>query len=219
MFNVTRNLSAPPSLAAQIRYDSTDVLKALKSIFLDKCYLCESKNPHSINVEHFDPHKGSVSKKFDWNNLFYACGRCNGIKSATHTNLLNCTDATADIARAVKHLPPRSPAGKVEIYAMDTDPRTLATVNLLEQIYNSDTKSFNKQLTAVYLRKAIYKKVLRFLELVHEYYDDETPLGDKAAALTRMQRFMDSDQEYSAFLRWIVLEDSELNSLLGHYIP
>ena len=219
MFNVLRTVPAPASLSKRQRYDEEDVLTALKTMFLDKCYLCESKDPHSINVEHFDAHQGVPAKKFDWNNLFYVCGRCNNIKLAKYANLLDCTDPSLNVVRAIKHLPPRTPGAKVEIQAMDTDPRTVTTAKLLNDIYNADEKRFNKKLTAVYLRIGIYRKVNRFLGHVNAYFDDETPPAEKADALQRMRTFMGPDQEYSAFLRWMALDDASLEGLLQNVIP
>ena len=41
-----------------------------------KCYICEDKTT-DINVEHIVPHRSDVALRYDWNNLFLACGHCN----------------------------------------------------------------------------------------------------------------------------------------------
>lgn len=218
MFNVTRPADAPESLAERRSYSEEDVLNKLREIFYDKCYLCEIKDPTSINVEHFDAHQGDLDKKFDWNNLFYVCGRCNNIKLAKYNKLLDCTDDNVDVFRSIKHLPPHTPyQSKIIIDPMVTDEKTVETADLLDEIFNTD-RTINKKITGKYLRKKVFHKYNRFLELVNEYLDDELPQERKDEALERLQVLMSRKQEFSAFMRWIVLEDDYLHELLGNSI-
>jgi uncharacterized protein (TIGR02646 family) len=84
-------------------YKTPETLRRLENDFKNKCYICESKAPHTINVEHFNPHQGNQDLKFDWNNLFWACGHCNNTKLATHNNLLNCTDINDNVEEAIHY--------------------------------------------------------------------------------------------------------------------
>jgi len=52
------------------KYNTDEVLEALKSIFGTKCYLCEYKDVRDYNVEHLKPHRKDKDLKFDWDNLF-----------------------------------------------------------------------------------------------------------------------------------------------------
>ncbi|MGB3600140.1 MAG: hypothetical protein WBA03_07245 [Marinomonas sp.] len=218
MFNVERTEVAPASLAARREYAGEDVLSELRRIFYDKCYLCEIKDPTSINVEHFDAHQGNEDKKFDWSNLYYVCGRCNNIKLAKYNNLLDCASLDYDVFKLIKHLPPHTPfQSKIIIKAMDDDEKTIETEKLLDEIFNTE-KTINKKITGKYLRKKIFQKYNRFLELVNTYFDDELPQNRKDDALERLQVLVSKKQEFSAFIRWIVLEDNQLNNLLGDYI-
>jgi hypothetical protein len=72
-------------------YRSGEVFRTLKSDFHRKCYICEDDEITAINVEHFEPHKGDLNKKYDWNNFFLSCGHCNNLKSQHFWPLLNCT--------------------------------------------------------------------------------------------------------------------------------
>ncbi len=88
MVKVSRSFPAPNSLAEEAmkltgRYDKPDVIERLKKDFHNKCYICEMKDLQDPNVEHLLPHKnGKYSeRKFDWENLFWSCGHCNGIKN------------------------------------------------------------------------------------------------------------------------------------------
>lgn len=218
MFNVSRPAEAPESLAERRSYSEEDVLNKLREIFYDKCYLCEIKDPTSINVEHFDAHQGNLDKKFDWNNLFYVCGRCNNIKLAKYNNLLDCTNNNVDVFRLIKQLPPHTPyQSKIIIEPMATDDKTTETADLLDEIFNTE-KTINKKITGKYLRKKVFHKYNRFLELVNEYLDDELPQERKDEALVRLQVLMSRKQEFSAFIRWVVLEDEYLHELLGNSI-
>lgn len=87
MVKIERSYPAPGSLAEGAlkhsgRYDRQDVIERLKKDFHDKCYICEMKGLQDPNVEHLLPHKNGKypERKYDWNNLFWSCGRCNGIK-------------------------------------------------------------------------------------------------------------------------------------------
>jgi hypothetical protein len=218
MFNVTRCPEVPASLAARRSYTEEDVLQKLKETFYDKCYLCEIKDPTSINVEHFHAHQGDDNKKYDWNNLYYVCGRCNNIKLSKYNNLLDCADPNLDVFKLVKHLPPHTPyQSKIIIEAMNDDDKTAETATLLDEIYNTE-RTINKKITGKYLRRKVFNRYNRFLDLVNIYIDDELPQERKDDALMRLKNLVSKKQEFSAFIRWIVIEDDYLLSILGEYI-
>jgi hypothetical protein len=214
MFNVLRTQPPPASLALRRHYADEDVLRELEKIFYSKCYLCEVKDPTSLNVEHFDAHQGDLDKKFDWNNLYYVCGRCNGVKLARFNNLLDCADPAVDVLRAIKHVPPHSPRGKIGIVAQIPGQQAAETAQLLDEIYNSEVKSINKQITSTYLREKIFLKFNRFLKQVNIYINEESPPEVKGAALAVMKVMVKKEQEFSAFIRWVVLDDELLRPLL-----
>jgi len=65
MFNVIRGDDVPPSLAERVSWSGSDVIQKLREIFHDKCYICETKEPLSLNVEHFDAHQGDIEKNIN----------------------------------------------------------------------------------------------------------------------------------------------------------
>lgn len=88
MVKVERSFPAPGSLAEEAkkvngRYDRQDVVERLRADFHNKCYICGLKELQDPNVEHLLPHKNGKypERKFDWENLFWACGHCNGVKN------------------------------------------------------------------------------------------------------------------------------------------
>ena len=68
-------------IASEQDYRKGEVFRTLVDDCHGKCYICEDK-PTTINVEHIIPHRSDPALKFDWNNLFIACGHCNNIKHA-----------------------------------------------------------------------------------------------------------------------------------------
>lgn len=187
MFNVIRPIEAPESLQARRRYDGQDVYDALNDIFFKKCYLCETKEPADINVEHFDAHVGNVDKKFDWNNLYFVCSRCNNIKGARYNNLIDCCSEEQDVFRAIKHLPPATPYAKnVQIIAMGGGDKTRETKELLNKIYNSE-HTVNKKISGSFLRRNIFKQYNLLLDQINQYTSPVATDMDKSSSLERMK--------------------------------
>ncbi|WP_145181920.1 HNH endonuclease [Pseudomonas sp. URMO17WK12:I11] len=214
MFNTSRTAPAPASLAARQKYDSADVYEALSEIFFDKCYICETKEPHDINVEHFDAHMKDLDKKFDWSNLYLACSRCNNIKRAEFNDILDCCDGAVDVFRAIKHVPPITPYAKsVRLVAMVTDGRTVRSCQLLEKVFNSDHTA-NKRVSGAFLRRKVFDQYNLLLDEIGSYYEPAATDVDKERALERMKVLIRRSAPYSAFIRWCILDDAELSEML-----
>lgn len=88
MVKIKRTFPAPLSLAVEYKkengsYAQDDVIKQLQTDFNGKCYICEMKNLSDPQIEHLLPHKQGKDKKrkFDWENLFWACPHCNRVKN------------------------------------------------------------------------------------------------------------------------------------------
>lgn len=218
MFNVVRNEPAPASLANKQKYDSQDVWEALSRIFHKKCYICETKEPEDINVEHFVSHQGDKNLKFDWHNLYFSCGRCNNVKRADYDNLLDCCDTEIDVLRAIKHMPPATAYGKkLIIEAQTDDEKTRSTAELLDKIFNSD-HSANKAVSASFLRNKIFAQYNIFLDLQKKYYDQTALPHEKVIVLERMKLLIQPSSPYSAFVSWCIMEDEDLGPLLHDFI-
>lgn len=90
---------APASLAIEKAkqsgtYRGDDVVQLLHQDFHGKCYLCEIDQLQSVEIEHLKAHHNGADRdrKFDWNNLFYSCGHCNGVKNRAEyeETILDC---------------------------------------------------------------------------------------------------------------------------------
>lgn len=216
MFNVIRRATAPGSLSSKT-WRGADVAEALRADFLDKCYLCESREPLSFNVEHFDAHKGDDDKKYDWNNLFFACARCNNFKGA-EVNVLDCTSPEIDVCRLIKHVPPVTPySQRIVVEPMTDEPLVVGTADLLRKIYNQDDTG-NRMVAGAYLRRKVFRKYYELITHINVYEDESSLPREKQYALEKMQHFMSKEHEYSAFLRWAILDSPQLAEILGRHI-
>lgn len=88
MVKIERSFPAPKSLSIENQkangsYSEPDVIERLEKDFHNKCYICEMKELQDPEVEHLLPHKKGAyrERKFDWENLFWACGHCNRVKN------------------------------------------------------------------------------------------------------------------------------------------
>ncbi|EBP3338655.1 HNH endonuclease, partial [Salmonella enterica] len=145
MFNITRTYPAPDCIARN-RYNDTEVTEVLKPLFHAKCYLCERNEVQDAEVEHLIPHEGDDNLKYNWDNLFYSCSRCNGIKSNRHKNILNCSDSSIDIFNQIVCKMPSMPDDDVVILP-NINPPTLSiasTVGLLNECYNLKNTGLRK---------------------------------------------------------------------------
>ncbi|MBY8157876.1 hypothetical protein KW508_07675 [Vibrio fluvialis] len=218
MFNVVRKKPAPASLADKRKYDSEDVWKALNKVFHKKCYICETSEPQDINVEHFVPHEGDIGLKFDWNNLYFSCGRCNNIKLVRYNDLLNCCDPNVDVVRAVKHLPPSTPYAKhLRIEAQNDDDKTKLTAELLDKVFNSEHTP-NKAVSSSFLRKRVFNQYNLLLTQLNNYYDPVALPDEKRMAVDRIKLLLKASSPYSAFISWCIIEDEELGPMLNNVI-
>ena len=218
MFNVVRNEPTPASLAARTKYDSKDVWDALNNVFHKKCYICETCEPQDINVEHFIPHEGDQNLKFDWTNLYFACGRCNNIKLAKYDHLLDCCNRDIDVVRAIKHLPPSTPfAKKLIIEAQNNDGKTQLTAELLARVFNSEHTP-NKEISGTFLRKKVFTQYNLLLDQLNKYYDPVALEDEKTMAIERIKLLLKASSPYSAFISWCIIEDQELGPILHDFI-
>lgn len=218
MFNVLRNEPAPASLANKLSYSEQDVLDALSRVFHNKCYICETKEPTDLNIEHFEPHLGDLDKKFNWDNLYFSCGRCNNIKLAKYNFLLDCCDSNIDVLRAIKHVPPLTPyARRLRIEPQYDDEKTKLTAELIEKVFNS-THTPNKKVSASFLRKKVFKQFNLFLDLQIQYFNVLTLPVEKETVLDRMKLLIEPSSQYCAFISWCILDDDELAPLLDNFI-
>ena len=141
MIHIERSYPAPTSLAEESQkanglYNKEDVVKRLKDDFFNKCYICELKGLQDPEVEHLLPHKNGKypERKFDWDNLFWACGHCNKIKNKSKYDdgILNCCKVDPE-----QYISQELSGNSVSVHALDcSDNVTTRTATLIEEAFN-----------------------------------------------------------------------------------
>lgn len=217
MIYLNRASEAPKSLAVEKEksngsYSCEDVLEMLMLNFKHKCYICETKDATTLNIEHFKPHKGDKHLKFDWDNLFLACGHCNNIKLAKYENLLNCTKKEDRIDERIKYI--YRPYFDIEIESLDNDPKTLETVELLLNVYNGTTNL--KKIEADHIRKNIIKEMNNLFDLIAEIWDtsDESIIE---FLKIKIKNNLSRGASYTAIKRWHVKESPYLKEFIDYF--
>ncbi|KIF51029.1 HNH endonuclease [Vibrio owensii] len=210
MFNVVRTYPTPDSITKN-QYNEVDVLKKLKPMFFEKCYLCERDEIQDVEVEHFIPHKKVPELKYNWENLYYSCSRCNSIKSSTHINLLDCANRFYDVGAMVKCLMPSTPDGDVEVSATSAKPctQTENTVTLLEACYNLENTALRgisrtalmDQMWEYYTKLLLARQVLR---------NKSSGRTAKQEAEETFEAMLNVKHPFSIFWRYYYLNDSYL---------
>ena len=198
-------------------YKCGDVLTRIKDDFKNKCYICEREGIVTINVEHFRPHQGNKDLKFNWDNLFLSCGHCNNTKSKKYDNILNCTDINDDVENKLKYIFKSFPYKEVQIEALDKSTETITTKELLLEVYNGTTKL--KNMGSDNLKKNINKEIGDFQDLLCDYFKfkDTNRTEDLGCILIRIQEHINRGSSFTAFKRWIILDNDKFKSEFEKY--
>ena len=196
-------------------YRTDETIKRINNDFYGKCYICGQKNPTTINIEHFIPHKDNVDLKFDWNNLFYSCGHCNNVKLAKKEfdNILNCIILSDNVDRAIAYkfnpFPKEKPCFEVVIESK----KALNTKELLDKVFNGEHTSL-KLLEGSSLRDLLLKSIKEFQDLLIDYYKyDKNDMF-----LVKIKEHLSNRMEFTAFKRYIVRNNEVLNNEFIKYI-
>lgn len=203
-------------LKAHGDYKCGCVLERLKIDFKNKCYLCESKEPLSINVEHFKPHRGDKKLKFDWNNLFWSCAHCNNTKLTEFTHLLDCTNPNENIEDKLIYFFKPLPFEKVSIDATDSDIKTLETQQLLLAIFNGTTPL--KNIESDNLRKNLGSEIQKFQKNLCRYFDENNTKKEKNKLLRRIRNHLLITSAYTSFKRQTIRDNEKLMQEFGKYL-
>ena len=143
MVKVERSYPAPESLAREKAkksgtYNTEEVALRLGQDFNYKCYICELGHIQDPQIEHLLPHNGGADRNrmFDWENLFYSCGRCNSIKNSNKyaEGIIDCCKEDPEVFLSQTY---SDGDVCIDIRKPTDDPRILRTINLLNDVYNN----------------------------------------------------------------------------------
>lgn len=206
MFNVVRSLSAPD---VKKNYLSKEVIFELEKIFYGKCYLCEDivADPQ---IDHFIPVETDENKKYDWNNLYYACSRCNNIKS-TASDLLDCCDPNINVFEAIKCLCATNKTDDVLVEAQNNDVKTQNTAQLLHRCYNENNTAI-RCISRKQLHERIFQKYSEFLFQSNKLYDISSSEKEKNRAKEELTRMTNVTYPFSVFWKWHIKSDTFLSA-------
>jgi hypothetical protein len=197
----------PPNVTIESEQDyrKGEVLRILAEDCHDKCYICEDK-PTTINVEHIVPHRSDPTLKFDWNNLFIACGHCNNIKLAKYDEILDPTkcDPEEQIALSVEIT--NDLIEQVQVTVLREDRCTLQTAELLGFVYNGGSTDI-KERECSNLRNSHLMPNLRLFYQYIKNYREEPDLGYGE----KITQEIDRSSAFAAFKRKIVRDDPDLS--------
>lgn len=220
MFKVVR--SKRPANWTNSDYTDPIVVEQLKKDFLSKCYLCEQTDFGNVNVEHFVPHLNkSEELRTDWNNLYYACSHCNGIKGSRHKELLDCCEESHNVDTAISLQAPSVPNGKIILTnALNNDSDlfelTNKTIALLEQCYNN-ANSGNQQVSHQYLKEKILEEHAYLQNLRFQLKNGSNRLlqREKDDLVERISNMLKPNYPFSAFWKTYVRNDPFLSEILN----
>ena len=195
------------------------VSKRIEEDFKNKCYICESQSFTTINVEHFKPHHNGkyIDLKFDWNNLFFACGYCNTTKSAIakYDNILNCTDLNDTVEQKLKQTYHPFPRYEVVIEALTDEEKVINTRDLLNAVFNGTRKL--KSTAAQNLCNNLKKEIRKYQDDIEEYLD-AVDLEHKENCRLRIKSHLNSASAFTAFKRQMIRDYPKLSEVFGSYL-
>ena len=218
MVKIERSFPAPESLAIEAKkksgkYDKPDVIVRLIKDFSNKCYICELKELQDPVVEHLLPHENGKypERKFDWNNLFWACSHCNGVKNQGKYagRIINCCieDPEEAICFSLEN-------EKVSVTARDdNNDMAVLTATLVSEVFELKNTGMR-----------VYKSDMRFQELnkeMNKLYDNLEELkrspGSKVV-LRKLKALLRRESVFAAFKRNYIRENKERFPQLMEYI-
>ncbi len=197
-------------------YYCGDVLDRIKKDFHNKCYICENAEPHSINIEHFIPHKGDPELKFSWDNLFFSCSHCNNTKLDKFDNILNCTNIDDNVEKKLQYFFNPFPGEKVRIETTDNDDQTLNTKKLIESVFNGTTEL--KKLESSNIRNTLLLEIQEFQHHLTAYFKKTCDDDDKKHYLREIKHHLNKSSNFTSFKHWIIKNNEVLADEFGGYL-
>lgn len=196
MVKCERTFPPPPSLEKRTSYNESDTIQQLKSIFNNKCYICEMQELQDGIVEHLIPHSGDPDLKFDWNNLFWACNRCNSIKNRQEYagKIIDCCRIDPE-----KHLcciyDPHS--RQITVKPKDIQETSKMTAQLITETYSLENTGIRDNSLSQRLR-AFQEEWNIFFKLLNQYRRDKSQYNARKikAKLSKKTSFAAIKRDY-----------------------
>lgn len=205
MIRVQKSDHAPESLATTRAYDGEDVKQQLLSDQHDKCYLCERILSTDFQIEHLRSQEHSKEDRQNWNNLFLACGYCNGKKLANFDNIVD--PAQTDVELAIKQEIDYSTKKAVFTPLIDSA-EIDRTIQLLQRIHNGHPLC--RKIKEERFFEGILSSVNDFMQLVKAYLDKPTIISEEAVRLS-----LSVNKPALGFKYWIIKSNPTLEAVFS----
>jgi uncharacterized protein (TIGR02646 family) len=223
MINVVKSQPAPLCLAEEAKkksgdYKCGDVVIRVRDDFYNKCYICETKSPTTINVEHFRAYRGDANLKFDWNNLFYACGHCNNTKLAKpqYDDILNCANPSNWIVDLIEHIFDPLKSDSPDFAAHNQTQTVLNTVELLEEVYGG--KTVLKKIEAMNIIDQLTQEMIAFFHFATGYLKSGDYPQQKRDFRDLIIERLKPESPFTAFKIWVIKNNSRLVQEFSQYL-
>jgi hypothetical protein len=188
-------------IATEQDYRTDQVFSILKNDCYNKCYICESKEPTGLQVEHRNP---DSALRFDWNNIFLSCYHCNHAKSNRYANILDCTQSDPEeyILLSISFVDLKKQVCVTKIKDADGVDET---VDLLNLVYNG-TKTVILETECENLRESVMKTIMSFTQNI-ECFVNEPDTNIKQGYRSIISKEVSRQSGFAAFKRKIVRDD------------
>ena len=218
MVKVQRSYPAPASLEIESKkksgsYNKKDVCEQLRKDFHDKCYICELKGLQDPEVEHLLPHKNGKypERKFNWDNLFWCCGHCNGVKNKGKYDegIIDCCKQDPE-----KQLEARLIDGEVLVEAIDiNDKQAVLTASLLNETFNLKNHGIRDAACSHRMNQLMKTMDILYKELEH-FKNNPNSARNKRMLRVLLSR----EAAFAAFTRYYVRSNLDCFPELEEYV-
>ena len=201
MVKVQRSYPAPESLEIEAQkpngsYSCDDVVERLKDDFHNKCYMCEIDQLQDPQIEHLLPHMNGnyVQRKFDWNNLFWACGHCNNVKNQKkyQDGIIDCCKEDPE-----ERLSFELENEEVKVEAIDKeDKKAILTAELIMEVFNLKNTGMR-----VYKSEHRYKELNLEMNILYDALEELKKFPKSAFLSRKVQALLRRESRFAAFKR------------------
>lgn len=209
MIRIHKHNKAPDSLSRQTTWAGEDVVSQLKADQHGKCYLCERIQITDFQVEHHKSRDNYPELKFDWANLFWSCGYCNGKKSSSFDNILNPVDENIEdlISQSFDFPNAKAIFANTGLKSEQVD----ATISFLGRLFNGTTgiRTIREQQFYDYAKS----KITSFQDKLLSWLESKSIETEKAII-----EELDIKSEFLGFKYWLIKANATLFNTFGKYI-
>lgn len=218
MVKIERTFPAPKSLAIEAKkasgsYSEPDVIEQLKKDFHNKCYICGMNNLQDPQVEHRLPHMNGkyLDRKFDWNNLFWACSHCNNVKNQRiyDQGIIDCCIQDPELLLRFSLR-----EEDVVIKAQDMkDDSAVLTAKLIMEVYNLRNTGMRKYKSAMRL-----EELTKEMNKLYDALEEVVKNPESGFAQMKLKALLRRESRFAAFKRGYIRENKSLYNRFMDYI-